>query len=373
MGNAESQLEVPGGGSEGYHVLKVQDNSPGSKAGLESFFDFIIAVNGVRMSEDNEYLKTVSSQNIDKPIKLSVYSAKDHTVRDVSLTPSNTWGGMGLLGVSIRFCSFEGASENVWHVLDVHPNSPAAQAGLRGGSDYIVAADSLLDDRDDLYALIEKFNMKPLRLYVYNAEDDRCRDVTITPNDAWGGDGSLGCGIGYGYLHRIPRRDPAQRKVDPIPTPALKTGTDGFAEVPLVAPIQTPTLNAAVPVVPAVVPTPAPLSAPTEQATTKPAAAVAPTPVASSSLEQQQAEIRAQQEALRQEQERLRAARQALEASSPQQAVPVLTQSLQDMSMPGVPTPDVPAASPAPTPVQAAQTDPPATLTQVPLTPASAQ
>jgi len=28
--------------------------------------------------------------------------------------------------------------------------------------------------------------------------------VTITPNGAWGGEGSLGCGIGYGYLHRIP-------------------------------------------------------------------------------------------------------------------------------------------------------------------------
>jgi hypothetical protein len=31
-----------------------------------------------------------------------------------------------------------------------------------------------------------------------------CFQVTITPNGAWGGEGSLGCGIGYGYLHRIP-------------------------------------------------------------------------------------------------------------------------------------------------------------------------
>ncbi len=36
---------------------------------------------------------------------------------ELLLVPSNTWGGQGLLGVSIRFCSFEGASENVWHVL----------------------------------------------------------------------------------------------------------------------------------------------------------------------------------------------------------------------------------------------------------------
>ena len=38
--------------------------------------------------------------------------------------------------------------------------------------------------------------------YVYNTETDHCREVSITPNGAWGGDGSLGCGIGYGYLHR---------------------------------------------------------------------------------------------------------------------------------------------------------------------------
>ena len=31
--------------------------------------------------------------------------------------------------------------------------------------------------------------------------------VSITPNGAWGGEGSIGCGIGYGYLHRIPIED----------------------------------------------------------------------------------------------------------------------------------------------------------------------
>ena len=28
----------------------------------------------------------------------------------------------------------------------------------------------------------------------------------LTPNSEWGGEGSLGCGIGYGYLHRIPAK-----------------------------------------------------------------------------------------------------------------------------------------------------------------------
>lgn len=36
---------------------------------------------------------------------------------ELTLVPSTMWGGAGLLGVSIRFCSFENATENIWHVL----------------------------------------------------------------------------------------------------------------------------------------------------------------------------------------------------------------------------------------------------------------
>ena len=42
---------------------------------------------------------------------------KNFSETEASITPSNLWGGQGLLGVSIRFCSFDGANENVWHVL----------------------------------------------------------------------------------------------------------------------------------------------------------------------------------------------------------------------------------------------------------------
>ncbi len=49
MGANASTLEIPGGGTDGYQVIKVQDNSPGQHAGLEAFFDFIVAVNGQRL------------------------------------------------------------------------------------------------------------------------------------------------------------------------------------------------------------------------------------------------------------------------------------------------------------------------------------
>ncbi|XP_033100120.1 Golgi reassembly-stacking protein 2-like [Anneissia japonica] len=250
MGGAASS-EVPGGGTEGYHVLRVQENSPGHKAGLEAFFDFIIAIGNSRLDKDDDTLKKILKDHEERPLKMLVYSSKSLKVREVTLTPSTRWGarwgGQGLLGVSIRFCSFEGANENVWHVLDVQPNSPASLAGFRSNTDYIIGADSILHESEDLFSLIESHEGRPLKLYLYNSETDGCREVTITPNTNWQGEGSLGCGIGYGYLHRIPtRRFPEGQALDfsehihqsPVPTQVpqntpVASPADGFSEVSL--------------------------------------------------------------------------------------------------------------------------------------------
>eukprot|EP00093_Oithona_nana_P011243 11243.XXX_269903_271023_1 [CDS] Oithona nana genome sequencing. len=225
MGAGQS-VEVPGGGTEGYHVLRVQDNSPGSRAGLEAFFDFIVSIGKTRLNQDNDTLKDLLKINVEKEISMTVYSSKTKMVREIFITPSNTWGGQGLLGISIRFCSFEGANENVWHILQVEGNSPAEQAGLRSHTDYIIGADSVLHESEDLFTLIEAHEGRQLKLYVYNTETDHCREVMITPNGAWGGDGSLGCGIGYGYLHRIPIDAPASMVPEPVVKPICPPSTD---------------------------------------------------------------------------------------------------------------------------------------------------
>lgn len=62
-------------------------------------------------------MKDLLKASVEKPVKMLVYSSKTLELRETTVTPSNLWGGQGLLGVSIRFCSFEGANENVWHVL----------------------------------------------------------------------------------------------------------------------------------------------------------------------------------------------------------------------------------------------------------------
>ncbi|XP_018974393.1 Golgi reassembly-stacking protein 1-like [Cyprinus carpio] len=237
---------APEGGTEGYHVHGIQEDSPAEKAGLEPFFDFIISIGHNRLNQENEMLKDLLKANVEKPVKMEVYSTKTMRMRELEVVPSNMWGGQGLLGASVRFCSFQGANENVWHVLDVEPNSPAALAGLQEHSDFIVGADQVLQDSEDFFSLIEAHEGKPLKLLVYNTETDNCREVIVTPNGAWGGEGSLGCGIGYGYLHRIPARpdSPKSEKVSPKASPVAGTPeqelpTNGFTEVSLMASSQS--------------------------------------------------------------------------------------------------------------------------------------
>lgn len=239
MGLSQSS-EVSEGGTYGYHVHGVQPNSPAEKAGLQPFFDFILSLDNRRLNEENEQLKEILKANMERMVKMEVYSTKTLRVRELEVMPSNMWGGQGLLGASVRFCSYQGANENVWHVLDVEVSSPAALAGLQPHSDYIVGADQVMQDSEDFFSLIEAHEGKPLKLLVYNTQTDACREVVVTPNGAWGGEGSLGCGIGYGYLHRIPAHpevpkaapSPPAPEVEPSPQPP----SHGYMEAPLLAP-----------------------------------------------------------------------------------------------------------------------------------------
>ncbi|NXD77497.1 GORS1 protein, partial [Halcyon senegalensis] len=220
----------------------VQENSPAQQGGLEPFFDFIIAIGHTRLNKENNMLKDLLKANAEKAVKLEVYNIKTMKIREVEVIPSNMWGGQGLLGASVRFCSFQGANEHVWHVLDVEPASPAALAGLQPYTDYVVGSDQILQESEDFFSLIESHEGKPLKLMVYNTEADSIREVVVTPNGAWGGEGSLGCGIGYGYLHRIPTQSLSKKKPESKPpSPLAEAGTtlpstNGYTETPLLAP-----------------------------------------------------------------------------------------------------------------------------------------
>ncbi|KAI7850202.1 GRASP55/65 PDZ-like domain-containing protein [Circinella umbellata] len=209
MGGAQSSEQ----GQHGFHVLKVKENSPAYHAGIDQFFDYIIGINGVRVDNgDSQTLLKILQESEEKPIPLEIYSSKDQSAREVMLTPSRQWckdipGENSLIGCSIRYCSYERAGEHVWHVLEVGPNSPAEMAGIIPHTDYIIGSPhTVLNSEDSFYDLVEDHIGKPLRLYLYNTEWDSCREAIIVPNQDWGGQGSLGCDVGYGLLHRIPRK-----------------------------------------------------------------------------------------------------------------------------------------------------------------------
>ncbi|KAN0022080.1 hypothetical protein ACTFIU_004244 [Dictyostelium citrinum] len=190
----------------GYHVLQVHPNSP-STGKLVPFFDFIVAANQVIFEKEDSRFSDTFKSNIGKPVELIVYNIKSDTTREVSVIPSTTWGGQGLAGISIRYCSWEKTLENVWHVLDVYLNSPAHEAELQTRLDYIVGTpDLILNEQEDFFTLINNNMYRPIQLYVYSSLTEQIRLVTITPNKNWGGSGSLGCDIGFGLLHRIPTK-----------------------------------------------------------------------------------------------------------------------------------------------------------------------
>ncbi|KNZ59408.1 hypothetical protein VP01_1739g2 [Puccinia sorghi] len=244
-----------------YHVLRVAESSPAAEAGIEPFFDYIVGIGGQQVTEDGEKLANWLDEAEGKSITLQVYSSRKQEVRrilrvdqiGVRTLPSRKWPANNspstdqplqpsLLGLSLRLCSPQNELANVWHVLDIVEGSPAQDAGLVPFGDWIIGyAGGILRSENELYEVVEEHEGRPLRLFVYNADYEVTREVVIVPNvsphldtfldlnkiphhhpqilidrkrhlflefqqHSWGsGEGLLGCSIGFGLLHRIPK------------------------------------------------------------------------------------------------------------------------------------------------------------------------
>ncbi|KPV73191.1 uncharacterized protein RHOBADRAFT_17459, partial [Rhodotorula graminis WP1] len=209
MGQAESQPQSGHGhapASTGnsstlaFHVLRVAENSPAAEVGIEPFFDFIVGAAGRQLGDDLDLLTDVLEVNEGGEVALQIYSTKRKEVR------GSVDGEPSLLGLSLRLCNPHHALDQVWHVLEILEGSPAQSAGLVPYGDWIVGyAGGVLRGEGDFYDVVEAHVDKPLRLFVYNSDYDVTREAILVPNRSWGGEGLLGCGVGYGLLHRIPK------------------------------------------------------------------------------------------------------------------------------------------------------------------------
>jgi hypothetical protein len=203
MGNSNSSEEELG--KVGYRVLGVQPNSPASQIGLVSFFDFIVAANGVPLTAlDNTFIELIKASE-DKPLPLKVYNCKSRTFRELELIPSRNWPGEGMLGVTIRFDVYHNAEECLCHVTDVDPESPADLAGLIPGKDYLLGTlEKDFKTPEILYDELRAHINTPIDFYVYNTDTDEVRICVVMPSNDWGGDGLLGAGVANGLLHALP-------------------------------------------------------------------------------------------------------------------------------------------------------------------------
>lgn len=196
----QQQQQPSSGGSNAYGFQVLRNNS--STLPLEPWFDFVIGINNHSIDNGDPNLLATEIRNCaGTTISLGVYGVKGQQIREIyAPIPPNGAG----LELSLQWAPLS-VSEDVWHILDVIPNSPADVAGLLPYSDYVIGSpERELHGESALGDLVESFMNQPLRLYVYNHEYDVTRMVTITPAKTWGGDGAMGCVLGYGALHRVP-------------------------------------------------------------------------------------------------------------------------------------------------------------------------
>ncbi|KAF2791369.1 hypothetical protein K505DRAFT_351351 [Melanomma pulvis-pyrius CBS 109.77] len=169
---------------------------------LDPWFDFVIGINGRTIDNPDPNLFSTEVRNCaGSTISLGVFSAKGQKIREIYVPiPVEK----PTLGVSLQWTPLS-VNEDVWHILDVIPNSPADLAGLLPYGDYVIGSpEGLVRGESGLGELVEDYLNRPLRLIVYNHEYNVTRPITITPARGWGGEGALGCVLGFGALHRIP-------------------------------------------------------------------------------------------------------------------------------------------------------------------------
>ncbi|RKF74164.1 Uncharacterized protein C1D4.02c [Golovinomyces cichoracearum] len=196
----DSDVSTPKSDYGGFGFQVLRNKTP--DLAIEPWFDFIVGINGRMIDNPDPSLFAHEVRNCAGHIvTLEIWSAKGQKIRTIHIPVSEK---SRQLGLTLQWTSLNIVS-NIWHILDVPVNSPADKAGLLPYSDYIIGApDGNLHGEIGLGELVESHIGQSLVLYVYNNEFDVTREVTVNPVRDWGGEGALGCVLGFGALHRLP-------------------------------------------------------------------------------------------------------------------------------------------------------------------------
>ncbi|KAH7034946.1 GRASP55/65 PDZ-like domain-containing protein [Microdochium trichocladiopsis] len=171
----------------------------------DPWFDYVVGINGRMIDNPDPNLFAQEVRNCaGGNVSLGIWSAKGQRTRVLHIPVPPASASASGLGLALQWAPLALAA-NVWHVLDVPANSPADLAGLLPYSDYILGTpDGTLHGESGLGELVEDYIGRPLKLWVYNNEYNVTRELEIVPSREWGGEGALGCVLGFGALHRLP-------------------------------------------------------------------------------------------------------------------------------------------------------------------------
>ena len=187
------------GGSEshhGYRLIDIQKDSPGEKAGLRLYLDFIVSINGTNLLESQIPLQDLIRLNENCTITLGVLGLDSMSIREITVAPS-VWEGEGLLGVNLRYEDASEALQNILHITKVFPNTPASNAGIVDGEYILGSKEAKIKDSSELREILMQNG--EITLVVYNKDSKGVRWVLLESVD-----GSLGVEIATGVMHRIP-------------------------------------------------------------------------------------------------------------------------------------------------------------------------
>jgi hypothetical protein len=107
---------------------------------------------------------------------LGVWSAKGQRIREIYF---NVPKDSPNLGVSLQWISLS-VTNDVWHILEVTPNSPADLAGLLPYGDYVIGSpDSIMHSESGLGQWVEE-----VCLYVINMHHVTSIDASTEPRQA---------------------------------------------------------------------------------------------------------------------------------------------------------------------------------------------
>ncbi|KAA6413011.1 MAG: golgi reassembly stacking [Lasallia pustulata] len=163
-------------GAFGFQVLR--NKNP--EIPIEPWYDFIVGINGRHIDDPDPTLFATEVHNCaGSTVTLTLWSAKVPSPPLPSpLTPLNPPISPGpphphpplavpfppLLGLTLQWTPLT-LTENIWHILDVIPSSPADAAGLLPYGDYIIGTpEGLMHGEAGLGELVEDHLSRPLRL-----------------------------------------------------------------------------------------------------------------------------------------------------------------------------------------------------------------